>query len=39
MDFTRAKQNIITGLTHALGNRAIIDGLQVYYIRMATLLN
>jgi DNA replication protein DnaC len=47
MDFIRAKQNlIITGKTgtgksyiaQALGNRAIIDGFQVYYIRMATLL-
>ncbi|MEA3353764.1 MAG: IS21-like element helper ATPase IstB [Campylobacterota bacterium] len=47
MDFIRAKQNIIitgktgTGksyLAQALGNRAIIDGFQVYYIRMATLL-
>ncbi len=47
MDFLRAKQNIIitgktgTGksfLAQALGNRAIIDGFQVYYIRMANLL-
>jgi len=47
MDFIRARQNIIitgktgTGksfLAQALGNRAIIDGFQVYYIRMATLL-
>jgi DNA replication protein DnaC len=47
MDFIRAKQNIIitgktgTGksfLAQALGNRAIIDGFQVYYIRMANLL-
>jgi DNA replication protein DnaC len=47
MDFIRARQNIIitgktgTGksfLAQALGNRAIIDGFQVYYIRMANLL-
>jgi DNA replication protein DnaC len=47
MNFIRARQNvIITGktgtgksyLAQALGNRAIIDGFQVYYIRMATLL-
>jgi DNA replication protein DnaC len=47
MDFIRAKQNIIitgktgTGksyLAQALGNRAIIDGFTVYYIRTATLL-
>ena len=47
MDFLRAKQNIIitgktgTGksyLVQALGNRAIIDGFTVYYIRTATLL-
>ena len=47
MDFIRARQNlIITGktgtgksyLAQALGNRAIIDGFQVYYIRMTTLL-
>jgi len=47
MDFIRAKQNIIitgktgTGksyLAQALGNRAIMDGFQVYYIRMANLL-
>ena len=47
MDFIRAKQNIIiTGKTgtgksflmQALGNRAIIDGFTVYYIRTATLL-
>jgi len=47
MDFIRSKQNIIiTGKTgtgksyiaQALGNRAIIDGFQVYYIRMANLL-
>ncbi len=47
MDFIRAKQNIIitgktgTGksfLAQALGNRAIIDGFGVYYIRMANLL-
>jgi len=47
MDFIRAKQNIIitgktgTGksyLAQSLGNRAIIDGFQVYYIRMANLL-
>lgn len=47
MDFLRAKQNIIitgktgTGksfLAQALGNRAIMDGFQVYYIRMANLL-
>ena len=46
MDFLRAKQNIIiTGKTgtgksfiaQAIGNRAIIDGFQVYYIRMANL--
>jgi DNA replication protein DnaC len=46
MDFIRAKQNIIiTGKTgtgksfiaQAIGNRAIIDGFQVYYIRMANL--
>ena len=47
MDFLRAKQNIIitgktgTGksyLAQSLGNRAIIDGFTVYYIRTATLL-
>ncbi|RLI59575.1 MAG: transposase [Candidatus Asgardarchaeum californiense] len=47
MDFIRAQQNIIitgktgTGksyLAQALGNRAIIDGFTVYYIRIATLL-
>jgi DNA replication protein DnaC len=47
MDFIRARQNIIitgktgTGksyLAQALGNRAIIDGFQAYYIRMANLL-
>jgi DNA replication protein DnaC len=47
MDFIRARQNIIitgktgTGksfLAQALGNRAIIDGFQVHYIRMANLL-
>lgn len=47
MDFIRAKQNlIITGktgtgksyLAQALGNRSIIDGFTVYYIRIATLL-
>ena len=47
MEFIRARQNIIitgktgTGksfLAQALGNRAIIDGFQVYYIRMANLL-
>lgn len=47
MDFIRNKQNIIiTGKTgvgksmisQALGNRAIIDGFTVYYIRTATLL-
>ncbi len=47
MDFIRSYQNIIitgktgTGksyLAQALGNRAIIDGFTVYYIRTATLL-
>ena len=47
MDFIRNKQNIIitgkTGvgksmLSQALGNRAIVDGFTVYYIRTATLL-
>ena len=47
MDFIRAKQNIIitgktgtgkSNLAQALGNRAIIDGFTVYYIRTATLL-
>jgi len=47
MDFIRGKQNIIitgktgTGksyLAQALGNRAIIDGFTVYYIRTANLL-
>ena len=47
MDFIRAKQNIIitgktgTGksyLAQALGNRAIVDGFTVYYIRTANLL-
>jgi len=47
MDFIRAKQNIIiTGksgsgksfLSQALGNRAIIEGFTVYYIRTANLL-
>ena len=47
MDFIRSYQNIIiTGKTgtgksyiaQALGNRAIIDGFKVYYIRMANLL-
>ena len=47
MDFIRNKQNIIiTGKTgvgksmisQALGNRAIVDGFTVYYIRTATLL-
>ena len=47
MDFIRAKQNIIitgktgtgkSNLAQALGNRAIVDGFTVYYIRIATLL-
>jgi DNA replication protein DnaC len=47
MDFIRNKQNIIiigkTGvgksmMAQALGNRAIVDGFTVYYIRTATLL-
>ena len=47
MDFIRAKQNIIiTGksgsgksfLSQALGNRAVIEGFTVYYIRTANLL-
>ena len=47
MDFIRARQNIIitgktgTGksyLAQALGNRAIVDGFQAYYIRMSNLL-
>jgi DNA replication protein DnaC len=47
MDFIRAKQNIIitgktgtgkSNLAQALGNRAIIDGFTVYYIRTANLL-
>ena len=47
MDFIRSHQNIIiTGKTgtgksyiaQSLGNRAIIDGFTVYYVRTATLL-
>jgi len=47
MDFIRAYQNIIiTGKTgtgksyiaQALGNRAIVDGFKVYYVRTPTLL-